>query len=259
MRRPFYILRDPDLIKEITITHFDHFMDHASIVHEKLDPVLSNTVIFLTGQKWKNMRSMMSPLFSTSKIRAASKVLVENAKDFADYFAEQVKDNKKIIIQTKDIFSRVTMNAITKSAFSMTADFLRKDSDNLVYELRTAMKIDIFTHPRMFLLNFFPKIYELLKMRLFNKKVVDFVDSISVDAMRYREEHNIVRTDILQVLIEAQKGNLRYDTAKEEEGFISTHSNYFKNNKNIANHQWTTDELKAQAFVFFFAGKLYFA
>jgi cytochrome P450 len=56
MRRPFYILRDPDLIMDITVKKFDHFTDHASVVHDKLDPILSNLLIFMKGQKWKNMR-----------------------------------------------------------------------------------------------------------------------------------------------------------------------------------------------------------
>jgi hypothetical protein len=117
------------------------------------------------------------------------------------------------------------------------------------------MRIDLFTHPKIFLLNFFPKLYEKLGLRVFNKRVVDFTKSISIDAIKYREDKNIVIKDILQLLMDAKKGQLKQeDGAPEEEGYFSAHREYFTYNENIKNHLWTEMEIISQCFLFFFAG-----
>jgi cytochrome P450 family 9 len=209
----------------------------------------------MKGQKWKNMRSMLSPVFTSSKLRMMFNVLSDNAIDFTSYFKDEFEKNDRVFVETKDKFSRFTINGIARSVFSMDADFLRRDTDNLCYDLRRAMRIDIFTHPKIFILNFFPKLYEKLGMRLFNKRVVDFTKSISIDAIKYREDNNIVVKDVLQLLMDAKKGQLKQEEgAPEEEGYFSAHREYFAKNKNIKNHVWTDDEIISQGFVFFFAG-----
>lgn len=253
MRRPFYIVRDPDLIKQITITDFEHFIDHASVIHEKLDPILSNILLFMRGQTWKDMRSLLTPVFTSSKLRMLFDVLSSNALDFTNYIEEELDSKKRVLFQTKDVFSRFTMNGIARSVFSMDVDFVRDDKEDITYHMRRCLRIDLFSNPRIFLLNFFPNLYEKLGMRQFNKNVVDFAKSISTDAVKYREDNNIVIKDVLQVLIDIKRGTLKHTEEENDYGFFNSHVSYFRNNKH--QHNFTDEEIMAQGFVFFIAGK----
>lgn len=50
---PVYLVRDPQLLKKMTVKDFDYFMDHKVIISEDLDALFGKALISLTGQKWK--------------------------------------------------------------------------------------------------------------------------------------------------------------------------------------------------------------
>lgn len=66
-----------------------------------------------------------------------------------------------------------------------------------------------------------------------------------------REKKNIVRPDLIQILLEAKRGVLKKDDDLHTDLFGIEHDHYrkFKNK-----HQITDDDIVAQCFVFMFAG-----
>ena len=42
VKNPIIMLREPELIKSVTLKHFDMFMDHVSFVDENQDPVFGS-------------------------------------------------------------------------------------------------------------------------------------------------------------------------------------------------------------------------
>lgn len=38
-RTPQYLVRDPEIIKQIAVKDFDHFEDHSSFADEKIDKI----------------------------------------------------------------------------------------------------------------------------------------------------------------------------------------------------------------------------
>ena len=47
--RPILMLRDAELVKQIGIKDFDHFVDHQSFTTEDIDPIWSRNLISMTG------------------------------------------------------------------------------------------------------------------------------------------------------------------------------------------------------------------
>lgn len=52
-RHPTYFIRDPEIIKRLTIKEFDSFMDHRLVLSEEAEPLFAKALFGLTGQKWK--------------------------------------------------------------------------------------------------------------------------------------------------------------------------------------------------------------
>lgn len=46
---PTLMIRDPELIKQITIKDFDHFIDHRVFVDAGTDPLMSGNLFSLKG------------------------------------------------------------------------------------------------------------------------------------------------------------------------------------------------------------------
>lgn len=62
------VIKDPTLIKQITIRDFDNFVNHDGNHDVETDRLLSKSVLLLRDQKWKDMRSMLSPIYTSSKM-----------------------------------------------------------------------------------------------------------------------------------------------------------------------------------------------
>lgn len=52
---PVYIIRDPQMIKQLTVKEFDHFLDHKFMLDGDPDSMFSRTLFNLRGQKWKGL------------------------------------------------------------------------------------------------------------------------------------------------------------------------------------------------------------
>lgn len=48
--QPALVIRDPELIKELTVRAFDHFTDHKSVGDSEFDPIWSSNLFALKGK-----------------------------------------------------------------------------------------------------------------------------------------------------------------------------------------------------------------
>lgn len=69
MSKPIHMINDPKLIKKLAVKEFDHFTDHRHFFDESMDTLFGNSLFFMRGQKWRDMRSTLSPAFTGSKMK----------------------------------------------------------------------------------------------------------------------------------------------------------------------------------------------
>lgn len=87
----------------------------------------------------------------------------------------------------------------------------------------------------------------------------DFFERLVADNIKLREEQNIIRPDVMHLLLESKKGRLCYEEDKDhatETGF-STVEESFNQQKEKQRKQkkpLTILDISAQALIFFFAG-----
>lgn len=56
---PVLMIRDPELIRLITIKHFDYFSNHKVVITEDIDPLFGKNLLSLTGNKQKLKKSQI--------------------------------------------------------------------------------------------------------------------------------------------------------------------------------------------------------
>lgn len=81
LHRPAVMIRDLELIKKILITDFNHFSNRALKTDPIHDPVGTNNLFLLRNPKWKDLRQMLSPIYSSAKLKQMYPLMVEVSKE----------------------------------------------------------------------------------------------------------------------------------------------------------------------------------
>ncbi|XP_044738023.1 cytochrome P450 9e2-like [Chrysoperla carnea] len=252
---PTILVRDLDMLKNILIKQFEYFVDHSnSLFQEDINPMLDKNLFSLKGNKWRDMRATLSPTFTGSKMRGMFQLINEVGEQFVDYFKNEIQtknNGKPMNVELKDILTRFTNDVIASAAFGVKCDSLR-DRNNEFY--RMGAKVSNLSTWRMFINNFCPKLAKFFRIGLIPNEVCDYLRNIVIETIKMRERENIVRPDMLQLLLDAKNGTIKQDKQKIEtdNSFAAVEeSNYTQIKKRIYLDE---DDVAAQAFVFFMGG-----
>lgn len=94
----------------------------------------------MTGKDWRDMRTVLSPVFTSSKMKAMFHLMTECAQEFVEYYENQKSD--VITLNMKDAITRLTNDVIASCAFGFKCNSF-KDQNNEFY--RTGREAFDFT------------------------------------------------------------------------------------------------------------------
>lgn len=129
-RAPSYIIRDPEILKALTIKHFEHFEDHRPSFTS--DDLASSSLIVMQGDKWRDMRSTLSPAFTGNKMRKMLDLIVEIADEMTQYMVNDIGKNGCPQWEVKDLVSRYTNDAIATSAFGIKVNSMEDPQNDFM-------------------------------------------------------------------------------------------------------------------------------
>ncbi|XP_037036008.1 cytochrome P450 9e2-like [Bradysia coprophila] len=254
---PVYMIRDPELIKKLAIKEFDHFQDHKSVIGGDVDPMMGSTLISLRGQRWKSMRSTLSPAFTGKKMRLMFELIDECSGQVVDHFLKRNSSEEGThAVDMKDVFSRFTNDVVATCAFGIKVDSL-ENKDNEFFrmgkEVMNGSKLKGFF--KFFLFRTFPRLAARLNVRFLSDTLTTFFKSLIIDTMVERENKHIFRPDMINILMQVRKGNLTRD---DQDGQTDSNDGFATveefSSKADSKNEWSDDELVAQCLLFFLAG-----
>ncbi|XP_011505443.1 PREDICTED: cytochrome P450 9e2-like [Ceratosolen solmsi marchali] len=209
--KPVFVIRDLDLIKNITIKNFDHFQDHRTFFDANTDKIMGGNVFNLKGDVWRESRNLLSPVFTSKKMKAMFELMVDCGERFVNYLEKQSEESRKIV-DTKNLFTKFTNDVIATCAFGITVDSL-KNPENDFYVL--GRKVTNFEGQQMlkFLIaGAFPKLIKWLKIKFVDDKTRIFFENIVSTTIALRDAKGISRPDMLQHLIDSRNKDYKHFT-----------------------------------------------
>jgi cytochrome P450 len=247
---PTLFIKDLDLVRDIFIKDFDYFVDHRHFANS--DPMLSDSLFFLSGQSWKDMRSFLSPTFTSGKIRKMFKHFERSCQNLRKYIKICSFPNSKTggyNVTVTDAVRRFTCEVIGSSVFGVDVDvFINRDSEFN----KQAGKLGEFGFKRKIQMGIamnLPKLAKLLQIRLMDPEASDFFIGVMEHTMNFREEERPI-DDFLHLLLEAKnKGVLNPEEVAEDEIHYTEEQVTSK-----SNIKWTDKLAMNQAMIFLVAG-----
>lgn len=103
---PVIVLRDIELIKKVAIKDFDHFTDINFDFDANVDPLMTKNLMALKGEKWREVRNLLAPNFTSSKIKDMYEPIWRCADNVADYLDRLVREQSENCLDTRDLFTR---------------------------------------------------------------------------------------------------------------------------------------------------------
>lgn len=225
--KPAALVLDLDLVKRVMITDFEVFDSRGMYVNEKTDPISAH-LFSIGGNKWRKLRTKLSPTFTSGKIKVMFPTVMHIAQDFADSVKVIVEENPSGFM-IKNLTSRYTTDVIGSCAFGLECNSL-KDPDNQFRKIGDlfiqrsfyrAMTSLVKTH--------FPRLADFLGMREVPEKVSNFFTKTVEETVKYRESGQVNRNDFMDLLVK------------------------IKHSENLED-RLTMAEIVSQSFIFFVAG-----
>ncbi|CAD1480794.1 unnamed protein product, partial [Heterotrigona itama] len=224
---PVLMIRDLDLIKSITVKNFDHFPNHRMVFNPNLDTLFSKNIFSLRDERWREVRNMLTPAFTSSKIKSMFVLMRDCAKEYGDYFASSSAD--QTTLELKDAFTKYTNDVIASCAFGVHVNSMKNPRNTFYVYGREATSFERAQSLRFLATRKFPWLCRLFGIKVFKQKIMDFFKELVASTISARDENGIVRPDMIQLMMET-RGKL--GPGKE----------------------MTIDDMTAQAFGFFFGG-----
>nr|AHW57309.1 CYP6AW1 [Chilo suppressalis] len=202
-RRPTLMVIDMDLVKSVFSTEFSNFSDRVSAVTDtQREPLLRN-LANMSGAEWKAMRHIVSPTFSSAKMKAMFPLIADCAHTMKKILLEEASAE----VDIPKLMCRYTTDVIGSCAFGVDPGSLKNPDSPFLKMSSKMFKPDRSTILKRYCRVFFPRLFKLLNLRSYSPDVEMFFTSIIKQVLSERRNTEMVRHDFLQLMLNVQNND----------------------------------------------------
>lgn len=197
---PVVLATDLNFLKNVLIKDFSSFQDRGVYFNERDDP-LSAHLFSLEGAKWKNLRSKLTPTFTSGRMKFMFPTIVEVADEFQKCLSDMIGDSEEL--ELKDVLGRFTTDVIGTCAFGINCNSLK--DPNAEFRIKGKRVFDIprnIAIKQLFMATFKDLARSLRMKTIQHDDVSQFFMKIVEETVKYREENNVKRNDFMDLLIQ---------------------------------------------------------
>lgn len=214
MHQPQLIIRDPDLIKAILVKDFNHFQDHGFAFDEKIDP-LSGTLFMLKGSKWAELRTKLSPTFTSGKMKMMFHTVIKCGMELKEYLKTHA--DREDMVEFRDILAKYSTDIIASCAFGIECNCLKNPDAEFRKWGRRIFEPTFDAILRGLLYIIMPSVAMFLRISNTPNDITTFFRTLVQETVKFREKHSINRNDFLQLLIRLKNNeSLEFGTSVEK-------------------------------------------
>lgn len=239
---PVLLVRDVELIKTILIKEFNTFINRPMYSDPEHDPI-SDHLLATTDERWKNMRQILTPAFTGSKLKGMFSTAIACSSEIQNYLMK-VADSDRLL-DVNELSSQYTISFIASLGFGLDVNAIDNETDEFYVMGRKIFEKTIWNGIRWMCIFLTPNVMPLLRIRETAADVEQFFRSIAHQNLIYREKNHVIRKDIFQLLVQWRN-----------EGKIHSDERWTIQLKNGEKHEkeLTEAQVTAQMFLFFAAG-----
>lgn len=212
------LIMDPELIQNVLIKDFSHFMNReSSAITANSNRKNDGGIFFLTGHKWKAVRNKLSPTFTAGKL----KTMLDRMSECYNSVEELIESNGGKA-QARELMFSYTIDLIASCAFGLDINKEKRTAAEFRQKGLKALSMDLPKLLWIILISNFPILTKLISPSLMNRDTARYFGTVINDALKYRRENGFKRNDFLQLLIQLkEKGSVDYHSIEPEDEYLN--------------------------------------
>ncbi|RZC36977.1 p450 domain containing protein [Asbolus verrucosus] len=206
---PCLLFRDPKVIKRVLVNDFQYFYDRKVTSNKRDDPISAHVLFILKNPEWKEIRTKVTPVFTSSKMKNMSKLIEKSAKELVNYLSGRVK--AKPVLEMKEVCAKFTVDVISSTSFGVDANCLKDEDSQFRVAARKLLDWDNFWlsfQMRCYFLA--PKLVKLFRMKFFNPASAQFLKESFLEIMEQRGASDSTRNDLIDILLQIKKNDKQF-------------------------------------------------
>ncbi len=220
--KPVLGIAEPELIKQILVKDFHLFRNRQKRRGE--NQISRKNLVNQRDEEWKRVRSLVSPTFTSGKMKKMYPLMTKCAQEYVEALKnEAINENE---IDLKQMNGNFTMDVIAKCAFATTTNS-HKDPENPF--IKHAKNLFNFRVWKLALIVILPEfLIEFMRITTSPKESFNFFVQTTNYIIRKRRENKEKHNDLLQLLMDAEKGDqLKHENDVNESHHINEGINQF--------------------------------
>ncbi|XP_042886029.1 cytochrome P450 3A7-like [Penaeus japonicus] len=198
--KPCLLVGDPELLKHIFVKDFDCFTGKKPLKLTKRDRVITDTLVLKTGEEWKRLRSIMSPTFSSGRMKGMFPLVCQKADDLVSFCLREART--KSSLDMKHNFGRFTLDTIASCAFGIECNAFGEEKSAFCEKVDAFFKISTASAMRKVFVSLAPQIANAFNIQ-FSSPTTSFFEEVALKTIAARKKGSR-RGDFLDLLLETQ-------------------------------------------------------
>ena len=201
---PLLNVADPKLIRDILVKDF-HLFTNRDRKNRPRDEIMSKNLGDAKGDDWKRIRSIISPSFSSGKMKRMYPLIRQSLKDFLDHLDGMAANKQNVNL--KDLYGNYTMDVISMCAFGTKTNIHEELDNPFVVNARKVFNFNLLRIALTFILpNFILKYLNRLIWTNEAQEALDFFVGTTKKILETRKTSDNKFNDFIQLMIEAETG-----------------------------------------------------
>ncbi|EDV48829.1 probable cytochrome P450 6d5 isoform X1 [Drosophila erecta] len=241
--RPALLVRDAQLAHDVLVKDFASFHDRGVYVDEKNDP-MSASLFQMEGTSWRALRNKLTPTFTTGKLKAMFETSDSVGDKLVDSIKKQLPETGAKELELKKLMATYAIDIIATTIFGLDIDSFADPNNEFQVISRKVNRNnfeDIVRGASSFL---YPGLEKFFVRIGWKQEATERMRELSNRTVDLREQNNIVRKDLLQLLLQLRN-----------QGQVNTDDNVWsaESSKNGVKSM-SKDLIAGQLFLFYVAG-----